>query len=317
MTRRMLGAVLGVACLALSGCMSWKSGWEAKVEKAEPGADAIARVQAAEALAPQADTLAGLRADIRAWQAVLAAEASNERALLRLSSNHALMGLAYAESVGQAGEHWRKALQYAERAMALEPAFRQAVGNGAQVWDAVQVLGPERSDAIVLWLDAVRLYFQFGQSGVVRMTNAKWPDRMARVLDRLETLGTRPASVLVGRGYLAMARSNGKDIEAAAALFDQAVALASDCVKPRWARAKFLNVPAGLRDAAIADLDWVLARGGAWPEGPGASPIADVGWALAPGGASSVGKDAARAAAQAGWNAFFQADARRMRDALR
>lgn len=308
---------MGVACLALAGCMSWKSGWETKVDKAPAGADPTARIQAAEALAPQADTLAGLREDIRAWQAVLAVDASNERALLRLSSNHALMGLAYAESVGQAGEHWRKALQYAERAMALDPAFRQAVGKGAQVWDAVGALGPERSDAIVLWLDAVRLYFQFGQSGVVRMTGAKWPDRMARVLDRLEVLGTRPASVLVGRGYLAMVRSNGKDVEAAGALFDQAVALASDCVKPRWARARFLNVPAGRRDAAIADLDWVLSRGGAPPGAREVLPGADVDWALAPGIAPSVGKDAQRAAAQAGWNAFFQVDARRMREALR
>lgn len=286
MTLRTGNAAILTVCVMCAGCMSWKGGWTVDAGPPKAGADPVALVAAAEALGPQANTLAGLRADIRAWEAVLAADPANERAMLRLASDYTLLGVAHAESVGQSGEFWRNALQYAERAMALDDAFRARVQAGAEVWEAVEVLGPDRAEALVRWLDAVRFYFQFGQSGVVRMTNPKWPDRMDRVVDRLEAMGVRPASVAVARGYVAMARSNGKDVAAAREQFDQAVALAPDCIKPRWARVKFLAVPAELEELAIEDLEWLLAQD---PAGKGTPE----------------------------WNAFFQADGRRMLGALR
>ncbi len=286
MTLRLVGTTLVVACLTCSGCMSWNSGWTVKAGKATPGADSTALVAAAEVCAAEASTATGLRADIRAWEAVLAADPANEQAMLRLSSDFTLLGAAHAESVGQAGEYWRKAIQHAERAMVLDSAFRQRVEKGAEVWEAVDVLGADRAQALLLWLDAVRFYFQFGQSGIVRMTNPKWPARMGRVLDRLDALEAAPAAVQVGRGYVAMVGSNGKDVAAAQERFDRGVALAPGCIKPRWARAKFLEVPADLREAAIEDLEWVLSQD------PAAS-----------------GKPE--------FNAFFQADARRMLGKLR
>lgn len=286
MTHRLWVPGVVAACLACAGCMSWDGGWTMKAGKPPRNADVAALVAKAEGLAAQAHTAAGLRAEIVAWEAVLAADPGSDRALLRLASDYTLRGAAHAESVGQAGEYWRKALQYAERAMYNDPGFRKAVDGGAQTWEAVSALGADRMEAMVLWLDAARLYFQFGQSGVVRMTNPKWPDRMAKVVDRVEALAPDRATVAVGRGYVAMARSNGKDVAAAQAFFDRAVAQSPDCIKPRWIRAKFLNVPADRTDAAIADLEWILAQD---PAGKGRPE----------------------------WNAYFQADARRMRDAIR
>ena len=182
-----------IAVLALplaAGCsMGWTQGW--KLDAATPlkgTPDVEALRLAARAADGAAVDLKGVESLVRAWKDVLRAVPEDYEALWNLSSAYTLMGAGYSRSVGEKGEMYRKALQNAERAMALDEGFRKEIDAGAETWDAITVLPAARADAVGWWATAMMRMYNECLSGVVQETRKVWIDRDRKVLAHLQTL---------------------------------------------------------------------------------------------------------------------------------
>lgn len=276
-----------VAAFALSsaGCsMSWTEGWKLDRGKAVQGSPDVEALRlAARAADGKADSRAGVESLVKAWKGVLRAVPEDYEALWNLSSAYTLLGAGYARSIGEKGEFYRKALQHAERAMALDAGFRAKVEAGAPVWDAVEVLPAARVDAIGWWSTAVMRMFHECLSGVVQETNLKWIRRNNQVLARLQALDPSwgGSLILFDRAITAtlLPPRAGGDRTRATALFGEAVTASPDWLRNRWGRARHLASAQKDQETLASDLQWVIAQ------------------------------DAKTAPGSYAWNAWFQRDA--------
>lgn len=257
-----------------TGCsMSWTEGWKVDREaplKGTPDVDALR--QAARAADAKAVDRPGVEAMARAWKDVLRAVPDDYEALTNLASTYTLLGAGYPRSVGEKGEFYRKALQYAERAMALDEGFKAAVENGTRTWDAIPVLPASRAEAVGWWATALMRRYHECLSGVVQETRKEWIAREEGALAHLASLD--PAwngnLALYDRAVTAaaMPKRAGGDLGKAAEMFDQAVAASPEWLRNRFGRAAFLATARKDRDAFRADLDWVVAQDAKAAPGP-------------------------------------------------
>jgi hypothetical protein len=258
-----------IAVLALplaAGCsMGWTQGW--KLDAATPlkgTPDVEALRLAARAADGAAVDLKGVESLVRAWKDVLRAVPEDYEALWNLSSAYTLMGAGYSRSVGEKGEMYRKALQSAERAMALDEGFRKEIDAGAETWDAITVLPAARADAVGWWATAMMRMYNECLSGVVQETRKVWIDRDRKVLAHLQTLAPSwngsLATYDTAVTAAVMPKRAGGDLAKAAALFDEAIAASPEFLRNRWGRARYLATAKGDLDGFRADLEWVVGR---------------------------------------------------------
>lgn len=259
--------------VAAPGCLSWTSGWKTAPAAAVAGAtDVDALRRAAREADARADCLRGVESLVAAWNAVLRAAPDDYEALWNLASAHALMGAGYARTIGEQGEFYRKSLQAAERALALDPAFRAKVEAGAEVWEALDSVGPDRAEALGWWGTVVLDYWRDGLSGVVQSTNRKWVRRVAAVAARLQSVdGARDGSLaafLAGRAVLALPDDEGGGPSVALPRLKDAADASPNWIRNRWGRARFHALPAGDRTSFHADLQWVVEQDAHAAPGP-------------------------------------------------
>lgn len=256
-------AVLLLSTVALSGCLTWRPGWEGVSVRPTSGV-AEQAWREAELLLADADSEAKVRAAITAQQRVLEADPGHQPALARLGELHVLLGAAYLQSRQAKKAAYLAAIGACERAMALDPTFRAAVESGASVEEAGRHLGRDHAGAMFWWITAVSYLFKECQSPPQRVVNFRWMKRTQGLLERLGELdwGYLEGGVPFTWGvyYLALPRAVGGDLERSAASFAEAVEMAPSSLLHRWGRAKYLHTKTGHRAAFEADLQWVVAQ---------------------------------------------------------
>jgi len=261
------GLLVALVALGLTaGCsMGWKQGWKLDGEipmKGSPDAEALRH--AARAADAQAVSREGVEVEVRAWKDVLRAVPEDYEALWNLSSAYTLLGAGYARSIGEKGEFYRKALQSAERAMALDEGFRNRINLGAETWDAIEVLPAARADAIGWWATAVMRMYNECLSGVVQETRKVWQDRDVKVLAHLQALAPAWGGSLAiyDRAVTAatMPKRAGGDLARAATLFDEAIAASPDSLRNLWGRARYLATEKGDKEGFHKDLERVVGQ---------------------------------------------------------
>ncbi|HOU54284.1 MAG TPA: TRAP transporter TatT component family protein [Myxococcota bacterium] len=256
-----------------SGCLSWKSGW--KVSDPRPLAADQApemRQEAREALS-RSDSPRGSERLVEAWTRLTRATPGDREAWVQLAAAWSLRAKWDARTEGEQGEFYRNALQAAEKALAMNPAFRDQVTVGAEVWEALATLTPEDAPALGWWAFTLWNYYRDGLSGLVQMTQRRWLDRVRAAGERLTQLDP---GALEGMGWflqgVALAElpeSRGGGVAAAVVPLDRALEVAPSSLRNRWARAVFVAQPRADRTAFRRDL---------LPQEAGASLPGHPGW---------------------------------------
>lgn len=241
-----------------SGCLSWKAGWKVSDPRPLPADRAGDLVREAREALSRSDSPRGSQQLVAAWTRVTRAVPGDREGWVQLAAAWALRAQWDARSEGEQGEFYRNALQAAEKALALNPAFRKRVAGGAEVWEALDVLDPEDAPALGWWAFTLWNYYRDGLSGLVQMTQRRW---LCRVRVAGERLAQLDPGALEGMGWflqgVALAElpeSRGGGTAAASALLDRALETAPSSPRNLWARAVFLALPRADRTAFGRDL---------------------------------------------------------------
>ncbi len=279
--------------LVLGGCMAWTPGWENPSGSTGPGAEAgalapaapdgaaLARAESAFENAVDGDRL---QLAIREYEVALPSASDPGAVLARLSEAHVLQGAAYADGKRAKALAYITGIRYAERAMALNPAFLGRVEAGDALGEASAELTRVEIRPMLFWVTGVSYYYKECLGGLGHLLQFRWMLRSRQVMERMMELdpayehGAVPFSLAIY--FIGLPASAGRDLERSAELLAQSVADAPTSLLARWGRAKYLHVRTGDRAAFREDLEWVLAQ------------------------------DPARAESPQRWNVYFQRDAR-------
>jgi len=247
------------------GCLSWKSGWKVSDPKplsAERAADL--RGEALEAL-PRSDSPRGTGLLVAAWSRLVQAAPRDREGLVQLAAAWALRAKWDARTEGEQGEFYRNALQAAEKALALNPAFRERVAQGGEVWEALEVLGAEDAPALAWWAFTLWNYYRDGLSGLVQMTQRRWLERVRAAGERLAQLDSGAVEgmgwFLQGVALAELPEARGGGTAAAAGFLDRALGVAPASPRNLWAWAVFVALPRADRTSFQRNLSDATAAG--------------------------------------------------------
>ena len=264
-------AVVAVAALLLSGCMTWSPGWENKpIQSPEliNGGPTLSRAAADAELAEAREAMA-IRKAIAGYIAALEDSPDDAALLDDLADAHILYGAAWARSTREKAVWYRAGIRYAERSMATNERFRKRVQGGAGVGDAATELGPHQVRTMLLWVTGVSYYFK-ECLGVRQLLHFRWMLRTREVMEHM--LAVDPefggGAVLFSLGiyHLALPPGAGRDLDRSREFLDAAVAVSPTSLLTRWGRAKYFHVMTGDREAFRRDLEWVIAQPSETPD---------------------------------------------------
>jgi tetratricopeptide (TPR) repeat protein len=174
------------------------------------------------------------------------------------------MGAAYSENNKERKYHYREAINYCEKAMLVNPAFKDKVSSGNAIWKAVNELDSGYLDAMGYWYTARFYYFKECLSALGRIFNTKLVMQNNPVIARIDELDPDWAG---GGNYMSRAifyiaapeKFGGSKIKAAEE-FAKAIEVGPDYLVNRWGRAKYLYSLTGNKEGFTEDLKWVLSR---------------------------------------------------------
>ncbi len=174
------------------------------------------------------------------------------------------MGAAYGHDKAEKKFHYRQTMHYCEQAMRLQPEFKQRTAGGAAIWEAVDQLDKNFTDAMGYWYMARFYYFKECLSVIGRVFNTKLVMNNNPVIARIDALDPDWAG---GGNFLSRAiyfiavpeKFGGSKIKAAEE-FDKAIKAGPNYLVNRWGRAKYLYSLTGNRQGYVDDLNWVLAQ---------------------------------------------------------
>jgi len=288
-----------VVLVVVSGCTkTWQRGWE--MHPAQPSQDSrkpVARGetagQAPPSLAQLEDMLHHAKGEVDVLRLIdacerhLAADRHDVDTWAMLGMLQTLMGAAYAASREDKAARYVAGMQACERAMALRPAFMEAIGQGLPFDVAVTRLGQEDMESMFFWNVAMQYYFKECLTPLEYPFNFNWIRRSQVILEHMRGLDPD-----WGQGALHFARailllglpeSLGGDMQQAHAILDESARRWPQSIIFRWGRAKYWCTKARDRQCFLEDLRWVVLQ--------------DPGQTRQP---------------PYPWNAYFIADARRM-----
>jgi hypothetical protein len=263
-------AVVAVAALLLSGCMTWRPGWEnqpIRSPELTDGGPPLSRA-AADAAFAEAREATAIRQAIAGYKAALEDSPDDADLLTDLADAHILYGAAWARSTREKAVWYRAGIRYAERSMATNESFRARVEGGAGIGDAATELGPHQVRTMLLWVTGVSYYFK-ECLGVRQLLHFRWMLRTREMMEHM--LAVDPefggGAVLFSLGiyHLALPPGAGRDLKRSREFLDRAVAVSPTSLLTRWGRAKYFHVMTGDREAFRRDLEWVIAQS---PETP-------------------------------------------------
>jgi hypothetical protein len=250
--------------LLSGGCaMHWQAPWpEAGVSRPAGRTDALQKA-ADDCFAAAADGIAVDRC-IGMYEAVLAENPRQYRALVQAASLYTLKGTAYTESSFDKSDAFRKAMKYAELAMYTNPAFKQMADAGIPPWEAADTLGETEVEAMFLWVTALQYEFKEGMWLPSKVVNLSWMERAMVFLNRIEAVapsfgggGVEFAKVIC---YMILPESRGGSKAKGDLYMQRAVAKGGDWLLPRWARGKYYFPVKGDDQNAAIDLAWVAGQ---------------------------------------------------------
>lgn len=253
-----------LAMLILSGCaMRLQENWQ-DVAPDRPSATATRLAEQARQLFNEAGDAPGLRAAITAYERVLIVNPGDREALTRLSTQHILLGTAYTAGRREKSRHFLTAMDYAERAMYNNQAFRAQVAAGTPLWEAVDLLEEDQIQAMFFWVKALHYQFKEGLTLVGKIVNIRWMEHGLKVLERIVEIdpdfGGGGVEFAMAISYEILPRSWGGSSELADAYMQQAVEDHPNWLLPRWARGRYYYVMRGEPEKSQADLAWVASR---------------------------------------------------------
>jgi hypothetical protein len=201
---------------------------------------------------------------IDAYALLVKTDPQNYNALWKTGHYHILMGAAYAANKAEKKHHYSETIKYCEKAMMLHQGFNQKTGNGAAIWEAVDQLDINYTDAMGYWYTARFYYFKECLSAVGRIFKTKMVLNNNPVIERIDELDPNWAG---GGNFLSRAiyyiavpeKFGGSKIKAAEEL-DKAIKAGPDYLVNRWGRAKYLYSLTGNKQGYLEDLNWVLAQ---------------------------------------------------------
>jgi tetratricopeptide (TPR) repeat protein len=249
--------------LIISSCVSFKPGWK-NTDILMKSGDAIHLFKKALELENKASTGIQVQELINALKLVVDADPENYEALWRIGNYHILMGAAYCQKIKDKKYHYREAIKYCEKAMYLNPSFKQQVTNDVNIWDAVNQLDTHYIDAMGYWYTARFYYFKECLSKFGRLFNTKMVIKNNLVINRIDSLNPDWAG---GGNYfsralylIAVPEKFGGSKTKAAEEFEKAIKVGPGFLVNRWGRAKYLYSLMGNKEGYVDDLKWVIAQ---------------------------------------------------------
>jgi len=255
--------VITTLFIIISSCATFTPGWEDTGLSPKSG-DATMLLKKALELEKTASTGEQVQELIKSLKLVVEADPENYEALWRIGNYNILMGAAYSERIKDKKYHYKEAIQYCEKAMYLNPSFKQQVENDVYIWDAVNQLDKQYIDAMGYWYTARFYYFKECISKLGRLFNTKIVIKNELVIARIDSLDPDWAG---GGNYfsraiylIAVPEKFGGSKTKAAEEFEKAFKAGPGYLVNRWGRAKYLYSLTGNKDGYVDDLKWVLAQ---------------------------------------------------------
>ena len=255
--------IIMVLILIISSCASFKPGWK-NTDISMKSGDAKLLLEKALELENKASTGEQVLELIKAFKLVVDADPENYEALWRIGNYNILMGAAYCEKRKDKKFHYKEAIQYCEKAMYLNPSFKQQVENDVNVWDAVNQLDKNYIDAMGYWYTARFYYFKECLGKFGRLFNTKMVIKNNLVIARIDSLNPDWAG---GGNYfsraiyfIAVPEKFGGSKTKAAEEFEKAIIAGPAFLVNRWGRAKYLYSLIGNKEGYVDDLNWVLVQ---------------------------------------------------------
>ncbi len=256
-------AITIVTIIFISSCTSFKSGWKDNRTSVKSG-DANLLLKKALELENKASTGIQVQELINALKLVVDADPQNHEALWRIGNYNILMGAAYCEKIKDKKYHYKEAIQYCEKAMYINRSFKGQVDNDVKIWDAVNQLDTNYTNAMGYWYTARFYYYKECLSKFGRLFNAKMVIKNNLVIARIDSLSPN----WVGGGnyfsraiyLIAVPEKFGGSKTKAAEEFEKAIKVGPDFLVNRWGRAKYLYRLVGNKEGYVNDLKWVIAQ---------------------------------------------------------
>jgi tetratricopeptide (TPR) repeat protein len=255
--------IIIVFILSISSCASFKPGWKNTDVSIKSGDTTLLFKKALE-LENEASTSSQLKELIYTLKLVVAADPENYEALWRIGNYNMLFAAAYCDNVKDKKYHYREAIQYCEKAMYLNPAFKKKVDNHVKIWDAVNQLDKQYIDAMGYWYTARFYYFNECLSNFGRLFNTKMVIKNNLVIARIDSLNPDWAG---GGNYfsraiylIAIPEKFGGSKTKAAVEFEKAIKIGPNFLVNRWGRARYLYRLIGNKEGYVNDLKWVIEQ---------------------------------------------------------
>ncbi len=250
-------------CIVISGCFTYNPNWQIPESESSAG-EAEDLIRNADRMLLTSYNAADLEEIINLYESALQVEPDNFEALSALGHLYLLRGDGYCKEGDDKKNCFKKALYYNERAMYTNPDFKELIDNGAEVWEAVEVLSEREMEPMLFWATAVFYYYKESLGPLGQMINFRWIKRARRVMERMSEVnpdfGGGAVHFTWALYYLAIPESVGGDREKSEVLFAKAIEVGDDWLLNRWGRAKYFHVKMQNREQFKKDLEWVIAQ---------------------------------------------------------
>lgn len=247
----------------ISSCsMSWKSGLY--TPPSTNSGDASKFVSEAYIAAQTADTREKVERVVQLYQKALDIDPENRISLAESSHLLILLGTGYADNIKEKEFYFTEAIRYSERLMYLNSEFRKKINQGVPLWDAVNVLTAEDSDAMGWWTTSVLYYFRECIPVPFMPFNHKWVSRAAKLMQRIDEVNPNwnDGGNLFNLGiyYIALPERIGGDLKKAEKYLRQAAVAGKGRLLIPWGRAKYYYYRIKDRNAFKKNLEWVTQQ---------------------------------------------------------
>lgn len=243
----------------LVSCASRKAGWEKETASVEMSSAELSSLKK-EALSlweKRAET-EKLKKALGLFEKIHAAAPDDLETLIYLTRGHYFLADSHIEDMATKKEIYNKAAAYGEKAMALNPAFKDKVSKGKSVEEALDTLTVKEVPAI--YWTAASLGKWAKASGIA--AQLKYKTRIKGMIERVEQLKPDYFFGAVPRywgGYYAVAPSfAGGDMGKSKKYFDQSLSIAPEYLGTKVLMAEVYWTKKGDRKAFESMLQEVL-----------------------------------------------------------
>lgn len=247
-----------IVLMLLSGCAAQRmAGWEQEVVKAE--GDAAQLISQANEYWNQRHDMAQLEQALALFEKAATIDTENLELFITIARGNYFLADAYlTEDKDQQTAVYEKSLSFAEKAMAIDPEFKELVEGGEMVEDAIRVLDVEYVGAIY-WGSA-----SLGKWGLNKglATILKNKERGRKMMERCveldETYFYGGPHRWFGSYYGKLPTIAGRDLNKAKEHFDKALAIAPNYFGTRVLQSEYYSKNAQDKELFRSDLEFVL-----------------------------------------------------------